>query len=234
MSESPVETLEKARGLPLFWTGHLTSLWHLKRCADFNASKVDDAWLFVKIERKPNKTVPTIRGAWPPASPWEDTVLSCQAYFRFLKCPSWRNRSPVFAEQSRVSNGHPRRNSRIHSRCRPQIEKTQWDFHLAARWGRITLHCVQRNSVIPIKHIKSLDFLDTTPENPQENCHKTRRTLMSPQECKLNWCTRNQLKMKCISPALASSPSPFPHRKQQVAWRPIGKSRDSLRNPSQV
>ena len=33
-------------------------------------------------------------------------------------------------------------------------------------------------------------------------CHKTRITLMSPQECKIDWCTPNQLKMKHISPSL--------------------------------
>ena len=124
MSESPVETLEKALGLRLFWTGGLTSLWHLKRRMEFNASKFDNAWLFVKIERNSNITLPTIRDAWPPSSPRGATVLSCQAYFTFLRCPSWRNRSPDFAEQTRVSNGYRCRNSRIHYRVRAQIEKT--------------------------------------------------------------------------------------------------------------
>ena len=32
-------------------------------------------------------------------------------------------------------------------------------------------------------------------ESP-EYCHNKRRTLMSPQECKIDWCTPNQLKMK--------------------------------------
>ena len=43
MSESPVETIEKALVLPLFWTGGLKSLSHLERCREFNASKGDDA-----------------------------------------------------------------------------------------------------------------------------------------------------------------------------------------------
>ena len=51
------------------------------------------------------------------------------------------------------------------------------------------------NSVFPIKYIRNLDFLDGTSENPQEHCHKTRRTLLSAQECKIDWCTPNQLKM---------------------------------------
>ena len=43
MSESPVETLEIAIVLNLFWTEGLTSFRHIERCAEFIASKVDDA-----------------------------------------------------------------------------------------------------------------------------------------------------------------------------------------------
>ena len=49
---------------------------------------------------------------------------------------------------------------------------------------------------------KNLDFPDGTKENPQELCHNNRRTLMSPQECKIYWVTPNQLKVKHISPSL--------------------------------
>ena len=62
MSESPVETLEKALGLHLFWTGGLTLLWNLERHMEFNASKGEDAWLFVKIDMNPNITVQTNKG----------------------------------------------------------------------------------------------------------------------------------------------------------------------------
>ena len=58
-SESPVETLEKAIGLRLICTGGITSLWHLERHTEFNASKGDDALLFLKMDRNPNITVPT-------------------------------------------------------------------------------------------------------------------------------------------------------------------------------
>ena len=34
-------------------------LWHLERHKEFNASKDDDAWLFLKMYRNPNITVPT-------------------------------------------------------------------------------------------------------------------------------------------------------------------------------
>ncbi|MEH8812354.1 hypothetical protein RAF84_27630, partial [Klebsiella pneumoniae] len=36
------------------------------------------------------------------------------------------------------------------------------------------LHCVQSNSVLHITHERSLDFLDGTPEKPQEHCFKAR------------------------------------------------------------
>ena len=43
MSESPVENIEKALGLPLIWTGGLKSLSHLERRTEFITSKGDDA-----------------------------------------------------------------------------------------------------------------------------------------------------------------------------------------------
>ena len=58
MSESPVETLEKAIDFSLIWTGGLTSLWTLESHTEFNPSCGDDAWLFLKMDRSPNITVP--------------------------------------------------------------------------------------------------------------------------------------------------------------------------------
>ena len=62
MSESPVETLEKDILLNTFWTEGVTSIWDFYTCAEFSASKGDDAWLFVKIDRNTNKTVPNNKG----------------------------------------------------------------------------------------------------------------------------------------------------------------------------
>ena len=59
MSESPVETLEKAIVLRLIWRGLITSLWYLERHTEFKASEGDDTWLFFKMHRNPNITVPT-------------------------------------------------------------------------------------------------------------------------------------------------------------------------------
>ena len=58
-------------------------------------------------------------------------------------------------------------------------------------------------SRFPIKHVRSLDFLDGTPESPEDHGHKTRATLLSPQGCKIAQCTPRQLEMKPISPSLA-------------------------------
>ena len=66
MSEFPVETLEKALGLHLIWTGGLISRWHLERHAELNVSKGKDAWLFLKMDRNPNIRVPNIK--WPLVS----------------------------------------------------------------------------------------------------------------------------------------------------------------------
>ena len=59
MSEYPVETLEKAVGLCVILTGGITSLWHLERLTEFSASKGDDVWLFLKMDRTSNSTVLT-------------------------------------------------------------------------------------------------------------------------------------------------------------------------------
>ena len=54
------------------------------------------------------------------------------------------------------------------------------------------------------------------------------------QECKIARCTQNQIQMRPISLALAPWPTRDPHHTEQVAWLPLGTSRDSLRQPSHV
>ena len=63
MSESPVETLEKAIVLRLIWIGGITSLSYLERHTEFKASKGDDAWHILKMDRNPNITIPTRKWA---------------------------------------------------------------------------------------------------------------------------------------------------------------------------
>ena len=80
-----------------------------------------------------------------------------------------------------------------------------------------SLHCVQSNSVFPIKHVRSLDLHHGTLESPPEHPHTSRRTLMSPQECEIAWCSPSQIEMTPGSPALAPEQFPVPHHTQQVA-----------------
>ena len=98
----------------------------------------------------------------------------------------------------------------------------------------IPLHCVQSNALFPIKHVRSLDLLDGTTESPPKVPHKSRRTLISPQDCEIARCRPNQLEMKTNSPSLASEQVRIPHHTGQLAWLPLDNSRDSLRHPSQV
>ena len=77
-------------------------------------------------------------------------------------------------------------------------------------------------------------MLDGTKESPPEVPNKSRRTLMSLQECEIARCGPNQLEMTTNSPALASEQCPIPHHTGQLAWLPLGNSRDSLKHPSQI
>ena len=77
-------------------------------------------------------------------------------------------------------------------------------------------------------------MLDRTTESPPEIPHKSRRTLMSPQECQIARCGPNQLEMTTSSPSLASEQCPIPHHTGQLAWLSLGNSRDFLGYPSQV
>ena len=77
-------------------------------------------------------------------------------------------------------------------------------------------------------------MLDGTKESPPEIPHKSRRTLMSPQECEIAQCSPNQIEMMTNSPALASEHCPVPHHTAQLACLPLGNTRDSLRHTSQV
>ena len=75
---------------------------------------------------------------------------------------------------------------------------------------------------------------DGTTECPTEIPHKSRRTLMSPQEYEIAICSPNQLEMMTNSPVLASEQCSIAHHTGQLASLPLVKYRDSLRHPSQV
>ena len=88
--------------------------------------------------------------------------------------------------------------------------------------------------MFPIKQVRSLDLLDGTTESSPEIPHKSRKTLMSPQECEITLCSPNQIEMTTNSPELASEQCPTPHHTGQLAWLPLSNSRVSLRHLSQV
>ena len=77
-------------------------------------------------------------------------------------------------------------------------------------------------------------MLDGTKESPPEVPNKSRRTLMSPQECQIARCSPNHLELTTNPPALASEECPIPDDTGRLASLPLGNSRDSLRHPSQV
>ena len=76
--------------------------------------------------------------------------------------------------------------------------------------------------LVPIKQVRSLDLLDGSTESPPEFPRKSRRTLMSPQECEISRGSPNQLKIKPYFPTLAPEQFPVPHQTRQVACLPLG------------
>ena len=77
-------------------------------------------------------------------------------------------------------------------------------------------------------------MLDGTKESPPEVPNKSRSTLMSPHECQIARCCPNQLEMTTNPCALASEQCSIPNHTGRLPWLPLGNSRDSLRDPSQV
>ena len=77
-------------------------------------------------------------------------------------------------------------------------------------------------------------MLDGTKKSPPEVPNKSRRTLMSPQECQIARYSPNQLEMTTNPPALASEQCIIPANTGRLVWFPLGNARDYLRHPSQV
>ena len=71
-------------------------------------------------------------------------------------------------------------------------------------------------------------MLDGTPESLQEQPHKCRMTLMSPNECEIVQCNPNQFEMTPDSPVLDVVQQPFPQPTRQVSFVTLGNYRDSL------
>ena len=128
MSESPVETLQKALGFHFITKRGLTCIWKLESHVEFTASNVDDSWQFFNIVRNPNITVSKRKETWTPTYLPEASILSCDFQCTLLSFASYLDWCPDFTEQSPVSKGHPRRKSRIYLTFLPQLEKTHETF----------------------------------------------------------------------------------------------------------
>ena len=76
---------------------------------------------------------------------------------------------------------------------------------------------MQSNSFFPIKQVRGLDLLDGTTETPPEILHKSRRTLMSLQECEIARGSPNQLETEPEFTTLAPEQFPVPRHAGQVA-----------------
>ena len=77
-------------------------------------------------------------------------------------------------------------------------------------------------------------MLDGTTESATEIPHKSRKTLISPQECEIARGSPNQLEIKPNSPAFSPEQFSVPHHTRQVALLPLGNYRDSVRQTSHV
>ena len=85
-----------------------------------------------------------------------------------------------------------------------------------------------------IKQVRTLDLLVGTTDSHADIPQKSRKTLTSLKKCEIARYSPNQLELMTNSPALASEQCPIPHHTGQLAWLPLGNSRDSLRHLSQA
>ena len=128
MSESPVETLEKALGLQFISKMGLTCLRQLESHVGFTASNFDDAWQFFNIVRNPNITVSNRKRDLNSHLTSRSVCIFLPHLVYILGLSLIPRQVPDFNEQTRISNGHPRCNSRIYPRFLPQHEKTHETF----------------------------------------------------------------------------------------------------------
>ena len=128
MSESPVETLEKALGLHFISKMGVTCLWQIESHVSSLLQILTMPDNFFKILRNPNITVSKRKRD-------QNSHLTSRSLCIFLphlvyipELSLIPRQVPGFNEQTRVSNGHPRCNSRIYTRFLPQLEKTHETF----------------------------------------------------------------------------------------------------------
>ena len=124
----PFRDPRKSRRPPLHLKMGLTCLCQLESHVEFTASNFDDAWQFFNIVSNPNTTVSNRKTDL-------NSHLNSRRVYIFLRHLGYipelsliPRQVPDFNEQTRVSNGHPRCNSRIYPRFLPQLEKTHETF----------------------------------------------------------------------------------------------------------
>ena len=128
MSESPVETLEKALGLHFISKMGLTCLWQLESHVEFTASNFNDTWQFFNIVRNPNINLSNRKRDLVSHLTSKSVCIFLPHLVYIPELSLIPRQVPDFNEQTRVSNGHPRCNSRIYPRFLPQLKKTHETF----------------------------------------------------------------------------------------------------------
>ena len=106
----------------------LTWLWQLESHGEFTASNFDDAWQFFNIVRYPNITVSNRKRDLNSHITSRSVCIFLPRLVYIPELSLIPRQVPDFNEQTRVSNGHPRCNSRIYPRFLPQLEKTHETF----------------------------------------------------------------------------------------------------------
>ena len=122
----------------------LTCLWQQESHVECTASNFDDAWHIFNIVRNPNNTVSNRK--------WDlDSHLTSRSVCIFLPRLAYipelsliPRQDPDFNEQTRVSNGQPRCNSRIYPRFLPQLEITHETFPSLGDEARFPALCPEQ------------------------------------------------------------------------------------------
>ena len=128
MSESTVETLQKALGLHFISKFGLTCFLQLESHVEFTASIFDDAWHFFNIVRNPNITVSNRKRDLNSHLISRSVCIFLPRLGYIPELSLIPRQVPDINEQTRVSNGHPRYNSRIYPRFLPELKKTHETF----------------------------------------------------------------------------------------------------------
>ena len=125
----PYRDTGKSPRPPLHLKNGLTCLWQLESHVEFTASNFDDACQFFNIVRNPNITVSNRKRDLNSHLTSRSVCIFLPRLVYIPELSLIPRQVPDYNEQSSVSNGHPRSNSRIYPRFLPQLEKIHETFH---------------------------------------------------------------------------------------------------------